>query len=567
MTHETSVGIFLAAMLLPCGCAGDGADADAPSTDTASTAGGAPASGEDEPSSDVDDGDAPQDATDTGGDDGSDDGSDGDTGGDDDGAVDPGAPFLLYDGEGGVTRSYFNREAALAWKNQHGDWRDAAGMDQGEIPIATVTVPDQNAQQVVEIDLGAALADGPDWLWEGVLLRVPDGEANGIAAFHSREATDETLRPKLVLGDAAGRTVTLEPAADVHVDGSTSSGLGTSSTFRVSGDLNAMLRFEPPGPEIVPTSAKLVLTTTDAQYGACTVGAYYLAARAPEYLPASTGLAADYPLDDGIENHPDVFMATGFSSGESCEGWTSCTHADTPSPITTDEPPEHGFRPLDGPAFRVDYEPGDLGGGSQVYDFVAAGHGEQDDVYFRYYLRFSLDWIPIVDGGKMPGISGDNSLCGNGGSPSDGKCGWTLRGSFSEAMSDDNPMFPRIVLGTYAYHGLMEDSYGDPWRWQTHGLGAVEQARWVCVEQHVRVNTPGVSDGVLEVWIDDHPAYAKTDVFLRDVPPYSIEGDLGVRKIWSNHYHGGTSPTTVPLTLYMDNVVIAKSRIGCAEGL
>jgi hypothetical protein len=535
------------------------ADLDSGTSDAASTTASSATSGGVDPSAGASSGE------DSSADEGS---SSGDSGGDD-GSVQDDTPFLLYDGEGGVTRDWFNAEAALAWTHMFGDWRDAEGTLQGEVPIAMVTVEDLSAEQVVEIDLGTALTDEePTWLWEGVLLRVPEGGESGITVFHSREAADPTLRPKLVLTDAAGTIVELAPAADVHVDGSTSNGIGTSATIRVSGENNAMLRFSPPDPAIVPTAAKLVLTTTESQYGAATIGAYFLVARKPEYLPVTTGLAAEYPQDDGIADHPDVFMATRFANGDSCEGWTSCSHDDVFDGLTSDaEPALHGFEALDGPALRVHYEPGDLGGGSQTYDFVDAGHGEQDEVYFRYYLRFSLDFVPIVDGGKMPGISGDNSLCGNGGSPSDGKCGWTLRGSFKQAMTEDNPMFPRQVLGTYAYHGHMQGDYGDGWRWQTHGLGAVELARWVCVEQHVRVNTPGVDDGVLEVWIDGYPAYARTDVFLRDVPPYTIDGDLGVRKIWSNHYHGGTSPTTVPLTLYMDNVVVAKSRIGCAEGL
>jgi hypothetical protein len=499
-----------------------------------------------------------------------DDESDGSESGDEGGTVPDDAPFLLYDGEGGVTVAYFNAEAALRWRNEHGDWRDADGVAQGEAAIATVTVPEMDALQIVELDVSPALADGLAWLREGVLLRVPAGGEGGIATFHAREATDVALRPKLVLGDADGNTVELEPAADVHVDASTSSGLGTSATWRVSSSNNAMLRFELPEPAIEPTSAKLVLTTTDQQYGAATIGAYFLVPRAREYLGATTGLAAEFPRDEGIARHPDVFMATRFDAGISCDGWTYCSHSEEVGNgrlTTDDEPPEEGFAPLDGPAFRVHYSPGDLGGGSQEYDFVAAGHGEQDDVYFRYYLRFGADFIPIVDGGKMPGISGDNSVCGNGGAPADGTCGWTLRGSFIHAMAEDNPLYPAQVIGTYAYHGLMEGDYGDAWRWQSQGLGVVELSRWVCVEQHVRVNTPGESDGVLEVWIDGHPAYARDDVFLRDVPPYAIEGNLGVRKIWSNHYHGGTSPTTASLTLFMDNVVVAKSRIGCTEGL
>ena len=553
-------------VLLVCACGG-GDDGSATSPADTDADASATASGVDASTNTA--GSGPDAGTTSAGETGGADESSGSTG--DDGTEPPeDVAFVLWDGEGGVTRSYFNQEGALEWRNEFGDWRDADGVEQGDVPIATVDVPDLNAVQVVELDLGSALAEGPQWLWEGVLLRVPPGSEAGIAVFNAREATDPAVRPKLVLGDADGTMIELEPAADVHVDGSTSSGLGTSAAWRVSGSNNAMLRFEPPEPAFVPTTAKLVLTTTADQYGNATIGAYYLVARRREYLGATTGLAADYPRDEGIASHPDVFMATRFDNGISCDGWTECSHSEEigNGRLTgDDEPPEEGFEPLDGPAFRVHYSPGDLGGGSQVYDFVEAGHGEQDDVYFRYYLRFADDFIPIVDGGKMPGISGDNSVCGNGGSPADGKCGWTLRGSFIHAMAEDNPLFPSQVVGTYAYHGLMEGDYGDGWRWNSNGLGVIELSRWVCIEQHVRVNTPGESDGVLEVWIDGHPAYTKDDVFLRDVPPYTIEGNLGVRKIWSNHYHGGTSPTTVPLTLYMDNIVVAKSRIGCTEGL
>jgi len=413
-------------------------------------------------------------------DDGESDGTSSGESGGDDGAVPDDAPFLLYDGEGGVTRQYFNVEASLAWRNEFGDWRDADGVEQGEVPIATVDVADQDTAQTVEIDLGPGLVDGADWLWQGVLLRVPAGGNGGIAVFHSREASDPTLHPRLVLADAEGTMVEVAPAADVHVDGSTSGGLGTSATWRVSADNNAMLRFEPPDPPIVPTSAKLVLTTTDTQYGAATVGVYSLVARRPEYLPKTTGLAADFPLDDGIAAHPDVFMATRFDGTDWCEGFTGCNGSANDSVrLTTDaEAAEEGFDPLDGTALRVHYFPGGLSATSQQYNFLTAGDGEQEEVYFRYYLRFGLDFVPIVDGGKMPGIATDDSYCGSGGSPSDGKCGWSLRGSFKIAMSPDNPLYPRQVVGTYAYHGKMTGDYGDPWRWQQYGLAAIELGQW-----------------------------------------------------------------------------------------
>ena len=190
-------------IVLTLSCACGGGDDDAPLADADSGANDA-ASDTVADTGTQDDADPDGDATGGDGDE-SDDGSTSDTGGDD-GATPDDGPFLLYDGAGGVTRKSFNAEAALAWRNEFGDWRDAEGVEQGDAPIATTIVPDRDAAQSVEIDLGAALVDGPDWLWEGVLLRVPPGGENGITVFHSREATDPTTHPKLVLRTRAARS-------------------------------------------------------------------------------------------------------------------------------------------------------------------------------------------------------------------------------------------------------------------------------------------------------------------------------------------------------------------------
>jgi hypothetical protein len=71
------------------------------------------------------------------------------------------------------------------------------------------------------------------------------------------------------------------------------------------------------------------------------------------------------------------------------------------------------------------------------------------------------------------------------------------------------------------------------------------------------MNTPGAQDGVLRAWIDDVPAFEKRDLYLRDTPVIKIE------KIWMNVYHGGTAKAVKDLDLYIDNVVIARRRIGC----
>ncbi|MCL4764220.1 MAG: hypothetical protein KJ018_20985, partial [Burkholderiales bacterium] len=87
--------------------------------------------------------------------------------------------------------------------------------------------------------------------------------------------------------------------------------------------------------------------------------------------------------------------------------------------------------------------------------------------------------------------------------------------------------------------------------------GVLERERWYCIEQHVRLNTPGARDGVLRAWVDGALALARDDVRLRDVEAVRIE------RVWMNVYHGGTAPPARDMHLDIDSVVIARERIGC----
>ena len=102
----------------------------------------------------------------------------------------------------------------------------------------------------------------------------------------------------------------------------------------------------------------------------------------------------------------------------------------------------------------------------------------------------------------------------------------------------------------------MRGRYGSSWIWQKDKLGYLENNRWYCIEQYVKMNTPGKNDGILRGWVDGKLAFEKTDVRMRDVP------DLKIERIWINIYHGGTWTADTDDHLFIDNVVIAKKYIG-----
>jgi len=298
------------------------------------------------------------------------------------------------------------------------------------------------------------------------------------------------------------------------------------------------------------------LTTTAEQFGAATVGVFRVDAPIrKQQLAKQAGIAANYPRDKGIEKDPDVIMASGFEAPLWRSDWSYVSITSHVERVDRDE--DRRFEPFIGHALRVAIRRGDNLGLDMGFNFKEKLGYEPEEMYFRYYLRFADDWIPSVDGGKLPGFAATYGRAGWGGRKSNGSEGWSMRGLFHRAMSEGNPLYGRTAVGSYAYHAETDDFWGDEWNWTGNGIGVLERNRWYCLEQYVKVNTPGVKDGIVRAWIDGVLAFDKTDVHVRDIPSIKIE------KLWMNVYHGGTAPAEKDLHLYLDNIVIARRQIGC----
>jgi hypothetical protein len=211
--------------------------------------------------------------------------------------------------------------------------------------------------------------------------------------------------------------------------------------------------------------------------------------------------------------------------------------------------PARKFEPLTGKAIRIKVDRGDHYGASIMYRFRGQIGTEPQEIYFRYYLRLADDWDP-AGGGKLPGISGTYGRAGWGGRPSNGRNGWSARGLFKRQLNGKTP------IGYYCYHADMKGRYGSNWVWDVEERGYLENNRWYCIEQYVKMNTPGKNDGILRGWVDGQPAFEKTDVRMRDVDTLRIEA------IWLNVYFGGSRVAKSDHHLYIDDVLIAHNYIG-----
>jgi hypothetical protein len=460
----------------------------------------------------------------------------------------------------GATRDYYNRAARLEWENYLGDWHDADDSPQGSHPYATADIEDSDTPRYIEWDVRPLVQEWVDGSYpnQGFLIHMISG--TGPINFRSKEYADSNQHPQLVV-DAGADNITLTPAADTYLEPSTYRSMGDSEqlSLRLNGS-NVLLRFDlgaiATGTQI--TSATLRLYTHTQYGGATMVAGVFRCAQGEAVTTADPigGIAAGYTDDLGITDHENVIFATGFESADWQNEWT---YAEGTIEVVNDDSGLQ-FSPLQGKALRAKIPQGENSSMSVIYKFADKIGEEPEEIYFRYYLRFADDWDQTVAGGKLPGISGTYGVAGWGGRKPDGTDGWSARGTYFLSISGDNPLSGTHPIGTYCYYADQPGTYGDTWAWNNEYKGFLTKNRWYCIEQYVRMNTPGVHNGIIRAWVEGRPAFSKEDIMFRTVDTLKIE------QIWMNVYHGGTAVSPYDQHLYIDNVVIARQYIGPMNG-
>jgi hypothetical protein len=240
-----------------------------------------------------------------------------------------------------------------------------------------------------------------------------------------------------------------------------------------------------------------------------------------------------------------------FQSDFQADDWyTAWGERGVPARVeTVDADARLKFEPFRGKALKIRIDEGGHYGLSLSYQFKKQLGYEPEEIYFRYYLRLADDWTP-KRGGKLPGIGGTYGRAGWGGRPVHGDDGWSARGQFNGQKDGRTP------IGYYCYHMDMKGRYGSGWIWDKEERGYLANNRWYCIQQYVKLNTPGVADGILRGWVDGELAYEKTDIRFRSTDRLKIE------TVWINFYLGGTWTSESEHHAYIDEVVISKEPIG-----
>lgn len=174
-------------------------------------------------------------------------------------------------------------------------------------------------------------------------------------------------------------------------------------------------------------------------------------------------------------------------------------------------------------------------GGAQLY--LALRSGPVDALSLRYYVRFPADF-DFVKGGKLPGLYGGSVTSGK--HIPDGSDGLSTRYMWRRGGAAEVYAY----LPTSVEHGTSLGS-GD-WRWPA--------GRWTCVEQAVRLNTPGHKDGSVTVFLNG------AQVLLSRGLEFRTTGRLGIGGVFFSTFFGGGDPSwATPRTQHAEFAAFAVS--------
>lgn len=486
-----------------------------------------------------------------------------------------------------VTRTFYHRSAGVRWVNNMGDWFDAEGTAQGNVPF------DQGgaAAGVVQLDVTGMLAN-----WSGVTLR----SIGGYIEISSMEGAD----PPYLIVD--GQEI---PAyGDVEIASSTSANIDGRTVLQASGASNVIfMDFD------VPDGAQSATLVVQKTRGPGQIQVYRTAApvlNAWRAKPKVYGIGQGKTIAE-LNALPAVIAAWDWSGDwlntipvpEGYGGLAPNAYLSEPVYKTIDGETWVGLKfraatvcGVDGASspsgIRYEFKPVPA-----TIDPDRPGGGGIDHCFMQYEFisRFDVpESDPMLDGGKFPGFDGRygypanggaywQPVVGNGGSPGYGRYfpegvagrdfpvmgGWSARGQWLCEPSPDGPLQDAIAAGSYMYHpGWAVSGTGDVQMWDT-GVVFMPGVKHT-IEHEIRINTisgpfdaagngVGNPDGIHRIWVDGRLVRDRTD-FIFTHHPY-----INIHAAWLTFQHGGVRASCSEQNFDFGPIVLATEYIGPRE--
>ena len=186
---------------------------------------------------------------------------------------------------------------------------------------------------------------------------------------------------------------------------------------------------------------------------------------------------------------------------------------------------------------------------------VDAGTTKYREIYWRLYVKQQASWV----GGGPVKLS--RAFVFTSANYTQAAIAHVWNGTTSP---DNEYLIVDPASGTDGAGNVITTGYNDfsHLRWLGSARGSLpmfaagHHGQWYCVEAHMRLNSPGASDGVLEVAVNGMPQGHRSG--LNYVGSYA---EYGINAVYvENYWNAGSAASQ---DRYIDNFVVSTAPIGC----
>jgi hypothetical protein len=417
--------------------------------------------------------------------------------------------FYLGDGDAPVRWTTINKP----------DWYDTAGTLYGSVPYAKTTVtaaPVHLTEFSVDLDatsLVKEFASKPNY---GFVVAADSANSNTIKWRSSHASVN---LPVLIVDG-----VTIQCERSTWFSTSSETSFAGNPEMRTAHNTDfALLRFDLRTIDVSKVQKATLRMWTFDQYGNVTIGLYRLwnPADPASVAPVQLGIAAQYPLDVGIETNSAVAFVQAVKDKNYSSLWGSSSTGDNSTFFTPADLAALGLPPMPGATGNAIAGVFKKGGPQSTLEAHWSpwrrGQGTtgpwetgqqlrppapMEEAYFRYYLM--IHGNPEPDGGKLFGFDGryrdwgtpptPESLVGAGRGNSASFCdlltGYSARGNHNAEPVAGSPCKGRIGVGmSDCYIPDQTGPYGPALTVDLNYLGQLKKDVPHCIEMHLKLNT------------------------------------------------------------------------------
>lgn len=324
-------------------------------------------------------------------------------------------PNPLTGGTWGVWKYGPNRRLDLGWRRGRpsldvrlGDWLDKNQVEQGLTPWSTLTVSKSGLPKKVSLDVRDLVArwksNGRN---KGFFIFNRD---NSVNQFGSRNHATALYHPLLTVKGSDGKIFTLPCTADAHLNKSTGSDISRYATIWCDDSQSLVLWFEVEkvtSPSI--STATLDLWLLGGNSSTANLEVYELDGQEVTLFDGVgiPGIAENYLLDQGLENHPAVIDSFDFR--EDYVGLNSPNRKFFQGGIGQSDIRIYGFdSELNCNTLTLGLIANSDDIGVSDIEFPLFDSNDlplADDLYARYLVRYNSPWSSLNSMIKMPGFS------------------------------------------------------------------------------------------------------------------------------------------------------------------